>query len=158
MSRFEPTNAERAALDRTFALAEGHSGGSLRARALLFSWWNGSELGGFHLSDLWSFDDDHRTAALTVIQLIARAPQGTYADVLGYDDRMRRLAVRRAKELELGAHYGFERWDEARQQWMPSPGEKFDTRVAAEDAQGRVARALGCEKDNLQVVAVWDDD
>ena len=96
---FTPTDAERAALDRIFDLAEGYGGGAARARSLLCAWWNGAELGGFDFADLWSFDDKNLAAAVTVMTMIARTPQGTYADAIdGFDGRMRALADRRAAE------------------------------------------------------------
>jgi hypothetical protein len=97
---FRPTPRELAALEHLFALSAGDSGGERRAGRLLCAWWNGDELGGFDLADLWLFDEQTRAAALVVIALVARAPQGTYADsIAGFGDRMRRLAERRAAEL-----------------------------------------------------------
>lgn len=94
------TAVQRDALERLFDLAEGYSGGSYRARRLLCAWWNGGELGGFDLADLWSFDDVHRRAAVVVITWIAELPQGTYADgIEGFRDRARALGRRRAEEL-----------------------------------------------------------
>ena len=99
MSTYALTDLERTALGRMFDLAEGFSGGSVRARSLLCAWWNATELGGFDFADLWSFDDDHLAAVLTVINLIARMPVGTYADRWPeYADRMQALAQRRAAE------------------------------------------------------------
>lgn len=98
---FTPTQYELEALALLFDLAEGFGGGSRRARSLLCAWWNGAELGGFDLADFWSLDEKHTAAALTVISLIARAPQGTYADAIdGFGDRMKALAQRRAAELK----------------------------------------------------------
>lgn len=100
MSTYVLASIERRSLTRLFDLAEGYSGGSLRARKLLCAWWNGAELGGFDFADLWSFDDELLNAAVTVIQLIARMPCGTYADHWPeFADRMRALAVRRAAEV-----------------------------------------------------------
>jgi len=100
MSTFKLADIERTALTRLFDLAEGYSGGSLRARTLLCAWWNGAELGGFDLADLWSLDDDVLAAAVTVIELIARMPCGTYPDKWPeFADRMRALAIRRAAEV-----------------------------------------------------------
>jgi hypothetical protein len=92
MSKFTPTDAELAALEHIFTLAEGHSGGSRRARSLLGAWWNGDELGGFNFADLWSLDPQ----AVVVVQLICRLPPGTYAhDLPGtFGERMRRLHER----------------------------------------------------------------
>jgi hypothetical protein len=100
VSTFKLSDAERRALTRLFDVAEGYSGGSLRVRTLLCAWWNGAELGGFDFADLWSLDDGLLEAALTVIRLIARVPQGTYADKWPeFDERMRALALRRAAEI-----------------------------------------------------------
>jgi hypothetical protein len=97
MATFAPSEYELAALTRMFDLAEGFGGGAQRARALLCAWWNATELGGFDLADLWSFDDANREAAIAVIQLIGRSPVGTYADAIeGFGDRMRALAARHA--------------------------------------------------------------
>jgi hypothetical protein len=85
-----------AALARLFDLAEGYGGGAARARSFLCAWFNGSELGGFDLADLWSLDVEHREAMIVVFAWIARAPQGTYADAIeGFGERMRALAERR---------------------------------------------------------------
>ena len=101
MASFTITKAELAALERIFDLAEGHGGGAARARNLLCAWWNAAELGGFDFADLWTFDERNLEAALIVIQLIARAPQGTYADAFpAFADRMRALAIRRAEALK----------------------------------------------------------
>jgi hypothetical protein len=92
MSTFTPTDVELDALEHIFTLAEGHSGGSRRARSLLGSWWNAAELGGFDFADLWSLD----AQAVTVVQLICRLPAGTYAHDLPGDfgERMRKLHER----------------------------------------------------------------
>jgi hypothetical protein len=102
MSTFKLETRERAALTRLFDLAEGYSGGSLRARTLLCAWWNGAELGGFDFADLWSLDDEVLDAALTVINLIGRLPVGTYADKWPeFANRMCALAIRRAAEVKV---------------------------------------------------------
>lgn len=87
-----PSAAELAALEHVFNLAEGHSGGSLRARRLLGAWWNGDELGGFDFADLWSLDPE----AVTVVAMICRLPAGTYAHDLpgSFGPRMRKLHER----------------------------------------------------------------
>ena len=162
-NRFELTTQERAALDLVFEFAEGHSSTGLRLRRLLCSWWNAGELGGFHLSDLWQFDHRVKPAALTVIALIARLPIGTYADALeGYGPRMRALATRRSRELELGAKFTYQLWDEARQDWIAFDGPytctRFETRAEAERERYSAARAAGRKLDDLQVVPVWDDE
>jgi hypothetical protein len=92
MSTFTPTDVELDALEHIFTLAEGHSGGSRRARSLLGAWWNGGELGGFDFADLWSLDPQ----AVVVVQLICRLPAGTYAhDLPGtFGPRMRALHER----------------------------------------------------------------
>lgn len=101
MAKFIPTPAELAALERIFDLAEGYGGGAMRARSLLCAWWNATELGGFDFTDLWNLDDANLAAALTVISMIARAPQGTYADAIpAFEKRMRALAVSRADALK----------------------------------------------------------
>lgn len=101
MARFTPNEHELTALSRMFDLAEGFGGGAQRARSLLCAWWNGTELGGFDFADLWSLDEANLAAAVAVIQLIARAPVGTYADAIdGFGDRMRALAERQAALLK----------------------------------------------------------
>lgn len=103
MAKFTPTDAEFAALERLFALAEGYGGGATRARSLLCAWWNAAELGGFDFADLWSFDQQNLVDVITVIKMIAGAPVGTYADSIdGFEQRMRALAKRRADELGKG--------------------------------------------------------
>lgn len=90
---------EKAALAALFDLAEGYGGGAARARRLLCAWFNGAELGGFDLADLWSLDDKHRAAAVVVFTLVARLPVGTYADAFPeFGPRMRELAKRRWRE------------------------------------------------------------
>lgn len=86
-----PTDGELAALDRCFTRAFGCSGGESRVRRLLFAWHNAEELGGFDLTDLWSLDESWRSDALTVIKMIARSPQGWYADRYGYGEQMESL-------------------------------------------------------------------
>jgi hypothetical protein len=92
MSNFTPTPDELDALEHIFKLAEGYSGGSLRARRLLGAWWNGGELGGFDFADLWSLD----AQAVTVVHMICRLPAGFYAHDLPGDfgARMRKLHER----------------------------------------------------------------
>jgi hypothetical protein len=158
--RFTPTAQELAALAVVFEAAEWHSGTGLRMRRLLCSWWNASELGGFHLNDLWQFDDIRLPAALTVIAMIGRAPGGTYADAIeGYGDRMRAIATRHARELELGARFTFARWNEPRQDWQRIHGApEHETRAEAERERYSYARKLGSKSDDLQVIAFWRDD
>jgi hypothetical protein len=160
---FDLTEKERHALEVVFDAAEWHSGTGLRMRRLLCSWWNADELGGFHLSDLWQFDDVRLPAALTVIALIARAPGGTYASSIeGFDARMRALATRRARELEIGAQFTFEHWNEARQDWEQPAGLlngcRYKTRHEAESELSDCARRNGWKRDDLRVVPVWDDE
>lgn len=89
-----PTEGELEALRRCFTRATGVSGGERRVRQLLFSWHNATELGGFDITDLWSLDDDWRADCLAVIRMIARGPQGWYADRYGFDDEMQKLIAR----------------------------------------------------------------
>jgi hypothetical protein len=157
MAKFIPTDAELRALDVVFEMAEGHSSTGLRMRRLLCSWWNASELGGFHLNDLWQFDHVRLPAALTVIAMIGRAPGGTYADSIdGFGERMRELATRRSR-----ARFTWQRWNESRQDWEPARGLlkdlRYDTRAEAERELDGVARRHGLKRDELQVVPVWDD-
>jgi hypothetical protein len=92
MTKFTPNDLELAALEHVFALAEGHSGGSRRARSLLGAWWNAAELGGFDFADLWSLDKE----AAAVVLMICRLPPGTYAHDLpgNFGARMRALHER----------------------------------------------------------------
>jgi hypothetical protein len=80
-----PTEAEAESLAFCFRIALEHDhGGAKRLRRLLLAWHNAAELGGFDFSDLWSLDDTYRAHALTVIGMIARSPQGWYAEHYGY--------------------------------------------------------------------------
>lgn len=93
------TKAQREALVSMFELAEGYGGGAARARRLLCAWFNGAELGGFDLADLWSLDDHHRKAAVVIFEMVANLPVGTYADAIdGFGERMVALAKRRWRE------------------------------------------------------------
>lgn len=88
------TLAEQAALRRCFQRAAGVSGGEATVRRLLFAWYNATELGGFDIADLWGLSDDWREDCLTVIAMVARGPQGWYADRYGFGDEMRALVER----------------------------------------------------------------
>jgi len=80
-----PTKAECDSLAFCFCVALEHDhGGARRLRSLLYAWHNARELGGFDFADLWSLDDTYRGHALTVINMIARSPQGWYAEHYGY--------------------------------------------------------------------------
>jgi hypothetical protein len=95
------TSAERAALERLFDLAEGYGGGAARARRLLCAWHNAPELGGFDFADLWGFDVERRYEAALVLQLIVRAPEGTYpSDLEGFKTRMEGLALRQRPDTK----------------------------------------------------------
>jgi hypothetical protein len=93
-----PTEAELEALRRCFTRAAGVSGGEARVRRLLFAWHNATELGGFDLTDLWGLSDDWRDDCLTVIRMIARGPQGWYADRYGFGEGMQALIARFGQE------------------------------------------------------------
>lgn len=86
-----PTQAERDALARCFERARGSSGGEARVRRFLFAWWNAPELGGFDFSDLWGLSHVWRADVLTVIGMIARGPDGWYADKYGHGKDMEAL-------------------------------------------------------------------
>lgn len=80
-----PTESECESLEFCFRIALEHNhGGATRLRRLLFAWHNAAELGGFDFADLWSLDDTYRAHALAVINMIARSPQGWYAEHYGY--------------------------------------------------------------------------
>jgi hypothetical protein len=92
---------DRIWMESIFTLAEGYGGGARRAQSLLCAWHNAEELGGFDFADLWSFDTEHFVAAMMVINLIGRLPQGTYPnDIEGFKDRMEAIARRRWKERQ----------------------------------------------------------
>lgn len=86
-----PSKEEREALAFAFEAAAGSSGGQTRMRRLLFAWFNAQELGGFDFTDLWSLDQRHLSAALTIIRMIARSPMGWYPEHYGYDADMTAL-------------------------------------------------------------------
>jgi hypothetical protein len=90
--------SEREWLIKLFNLAEGYGGGARRARSLLLAWYNGAEYGGFDFADLWSLDPEGYAAAVNVILLIMRVPQGTYPNDLGFKDRIEALAKRHHEE------------------------------------------------------------
>lgn len=108
------TSAQRKALDLIWYWAEKDTGGSARCRRLLYAWWNARELGGFDFADLWSLDDDLLPAAMTVINMIATLPPGTYLDEK-FDDgryakRMRQLAEDRWQYLKNEAKSEPSQW------------------------------------------------
>lgn len=79
-----PSEREADALAFVFRVAPMQYGAAGRIRQLLFAWHNAGELGGFDLADLWSLDDEHRAAALTLIGMIGRSPVGWYPSHYGY--------------------------------------------------------------------------
>lgn len=79
-----PDESEAAALAFLFRVAPQGYGGAARVRQFLFAWHNAAELGGFDLASLWSLDEDHAGAILTVIKMIARGPTGWYPSHYGY--------------------------------------------------------------------------
>jgi hypothetical protein len=84
-----PSPREQQALAFCFRIALEHDhGGAKRLRRLLFAWHNAAELGGFDFADLWSLDDEYRGHAMAVINMIARSPQGWYAEHYGYSADM----------------------------------------------------------------------
>lgn len=86
-----PKPDELAALRRCFDRARGSSGGESRVRRVLFAWHNAVELGGLDLADLWSLSPAWLEDVLTVMAMIARGPQGWYADRYGFGAEMREL-------------------------------------------------------------------
>jgi len=86
-----PNEKEQAALAFCFRAARGDSGGQRRVRQFLFSWHNARELGGFDFADLWSLDEKHLDAVLTVALMIARGPTGYYPHHYGYESDMEAL-------------------------------------------------------------------
>jgi hypothetical protein len=86
-----PTEQECEALAFCFRVAAMGYGGARRIRSLIFSWHNAAELGGFDLTDLWSLDEQHRAAVLTLINMIARGPLGWYPSHYGYGADMMAL-------------------------------------------------------------------
>jgi hypothetical protein len=86
-----PNEKEQAALAFCFRAAAGDSGGQRRVRQFLFAWHNAGELGGFDFADLWSLDEKHLDAVLTVALMIARGPTGYYPHHYGYESDMEAL-------------------------------------------------------------------
>jgi hypothetical protein len=86
-----PNEKEQAALAFCFRAARGDSGGQRRVRQFLFAWHNAGELGGFDFADLWSLDEKHLDAVLTVTLMIARGQTGYYPHHYGYEADMEAL-------------------------------------------------------------------
>jgi ribosomal protein L37AE/L43A len=86
-----PNEKEQAALAFCFRAAAGDSGGQRRVRKFLFAWHNAGELGGFDFADLWSLDEQHLAAVLTLINMIARGQTGYYPHHYGYEADMEAL-------------------------------------------------------------------
>jgi hypothetical protein len=86
-----PNEKEQAALAFCFRAASGDSGGQRRVRQFLFAWHNATELGGFDFADLWSLDERHLDAVLTLIKMIARGETGYYPHHYGYEADMEAL-------------------------------------------------------------------
>jgi hypothetical protein len=86
-----PNEKESAALAFCFRAARGDSGGQRRVRQFLFAWHNARELGGFDFADLWSLDEKHLDAVLTVTLMIARGQTGYYPHHYGYEADMEAL-------------------------------------------------------------------
>jgi hypothetical protein len=86
-----PNEKEQAALAFCFRAAAGDSGGQRRVRQFLFAWHNATELGGFDFADLWSLDERHLAAVLTLINMIARGETGHYPHHYGYEADMEAL-------------------------------------------------------------------
>lgn len=86
-----PNEKEQAALAFCFRAAAGDSGGQRRVRQFLFAWHNAGELGGFDFADLWSLDEKHLDAVLTLIRMIARGQTGYYPHHYGYEADMEAL-------------------------------------------------------------------
>lgn len=79
----------KAALDRLLTIADGDSGGEMRIRKFLLSWWNAETFGGFDPTDLWMLDSSVVRDVFAVLIHNSRA----YPDGLGYRDRFDWLVV-----------------------------------------------------------------
>lgn len=67
-----PRQSELDALARLISIALHPSGQSQLVANFLLAWWNASEYGGFHMTDLWGVDKPIADDMLSVFSLIMR--------------------------------------------------------------------------------------
>ena len=85
MQQPEPmTAAQRAALERLIAHAQGDTHQAQHVADFLLAWWNAASCGGFDLTDLWAVDDSIAADMVTVFRFIA-CGKHAYPNELGYE-------------------------------------------------------------------------
>lgn len=70
----------KAALDRLFTIAKGDSGQCARVANFLLAWWNGPELGGFDLAEIFAVDMAIGTDMATIVAYLAQQTSPVYPE------------------------------------------------------------------------------